>query len=164
MSNETEPCLNTDVELWREREGDYFANSVHITEQGALGINVGGSVVVRSLEEWHALASRPTPSAGNDVTEEMIAAARAVADGVDDSAFERIYTAMSAARPLGDDATVERVARALCEANEFDWNEMAEKPSFTIAATATRTYWLRQARAAIAALSTASTREKSHDR
>lgn len=47
----------------------------------------------------------------NNITEEMIEAARAVADGVDDTAFERIYTAMQAASqpPVTMDGLVERL-------------------------------------------------------
>jgi hypothetical protein len=52
------PCANTDRELWREREGDYYAPSIFVTKHGAIGINVGGTVIVRALAEWHALASR----------------------------------------------------------------------------------------------------------
>ena len=39
MTNETDPgtvgAANTDRELWREREGDYYANSIHVTATGA---------------------------------------------------------------------------------------------------------------------------------
>lgn len=47
------PCLNTDRELWREVEGDYYANSVHATEGGGIGISVGGLVIVKTPAEWH---------------------------------------------------------------------------------------------------------------
>ena len=49
---------NTDRELWREPPGDYYANSIHVTEGGGIGINVGGKVHVKPLKEWHALAER----------------------------------------------------------------------------------------------------------
>ena len=49
------PRTNTDRELWREREGDYYADSVHITERGGLGIDCGGNVIVKPLRAWHAL-------------------------------------------------------------------------------------------------------------
>lgn len=54
----TEPCaaLNTDRELWREREGDYCAPSIHVTEHGGIGINCGGHVIVLPVRAWHALA------------------------------------------------------------------------------------------------------------
>lgn len=51
-----EACANTDRELWREREGDYYADSIHITKEGGIGINCGGRVYVRSLRDWHRLA------------------------------------------------------------------------------------------------------------
>jgi hypothetical protein len=59
MSEEVKACANTDRELWREREGDYYANSIHVTEHGGVGINVGGHVIVKPLTDWHALARTP---------------------------------------------------------------------------------------------------------
>ncbi len=53
---------NTDREIWREREGDYYANSIHVTKEGSIGINVGGSVYVKPLAEWHRLAWLVDPS------------------------------------------------------------------------------------------------------
>lgn len=53
---------NTDRELWRgpdEGNGSYYADSIFITKDGALGINCGGSVLVRSIREWHQLAGGP---------------------------------------------------------------------------------------------------------
>ena len=50
-------CVNTDRELWREKPGGYYANSIHVTEGGGIGINVGGTVIVRTLAQWHALAT-----------------------------------------------------------------------------------------------------------
>lgn len=36
------PYQNTDKELWREREGDHYADSIHVTVTGCIGINCGG--------------------------------------------------------------------------------------------------------------------------
>jgi hypothetical protein len=47
---------NTDRELWRERPDDYYAPSIHVTQGGAIGINVGGAVYVKPLRAWHELA------------------------------------------------------------------------------------------------------------
>ena len=47
------PCLNTDRELWREREGDYYADSIHVTEGGGIGMNCGGYVIVQPIRKWH---------------------------------------------------------------------------------------------------------------
>lgn len=47
---------NHDRELWREQE-DYYANSIHVTEQGGIGINCGGLVFVMTLRQWHDLAA-----------------------------------------------------------------------------------------------------------
>lgn len=53
-----QPCQNTDRELWREREGDFYADSIHVTEGGGIGINCDGMVHVKPLREWHKLAGR----------------------------------------------------------------------------------------------------------
>jgi len=50
------PRANTDRELWRERPGDYYADSIHVTEQGAIGVNVGGHVIVLPVRDWHRRA------------------------------------------------------------------------------------------------------------
>ena len=58
-------AINTDRELYREEsglpaDGDHFyAPSIQVTAQGGIGINVGGSVIVMPLREWHALARIP---------------------------------------------------------------------------------------------------------
>jgi len=49
--------VDTDREIYREREDDYYADSVHVTEGGGLGINCGGMVYVKPLREWHRLAA-----------------------------------------------------------------------------------------------------------
>lgn len=59
--SENEARLNTDRELWREPPGDYYANSIHVTERGGIGINVGGAVHVMPLADWHALAEKDSP-------------------------------------------------------------------------------------------------------
>lgn len=59
---------NTDRELWREIDGDYYAPSLHVTKHGGIGINVGGYVYVKRLRDWHALAAkeRPIPTLGRE--------------------------------------------------------------------------------------------------
>ena len=58
MSNKTnETAQNTDKEIWRENEDDYYSPSIHVTEQGAIGIDVGGTVIVKSIKDWHKLAT-----------------------------------------------------------------------------------------------------------
>lgn len=52
------PRLNTDRELWRERKGDFYADSLHVTEDGGIGMNVGGTVIVMPILEWHRCADR----------------------------------------------------------------------------------------------------------
>ncbi len=62
MPNDERPSQNTDRELWREPHpdppGSYYANSIHVTEGGGIGINVGGTVIVRTLAQWHALEAQ----------------------------------------------------------------------------------------------------------
>ena len=66
MSDEQDRCCaNTDKEIWRERPGDYYADSIHVTEGGGIGINCGGYVYVKPVREWHKLAGGsfpPSPS------------------------------------------------------------------------------------------------------
>lgn len=55
-------ALNTDREIYRgpdEGCGDYYADSLHITKDGWLGINCGGTVYVKPIREWHRLAGGP---------------------------------------------------------------------------------------------------------
>jgi hypothetical protein len=54
MNND--PVLNTDKELWREIPNDYYSPSIFVTEQNSIGINVGGWVYVKPVEDWHKLA------------------------------------------------------------------------------------------------------------
>lgn len=61
MSSTDERCaLNTDRELFREGEPDgpmsYYENSLHVTIDGYIGMNVGGTVIVKSIADWHALS------------------------------------------------------------------------------------------------------------
>lgn len=52
-----QPAKNTDRELYREPKGDlpsdYYANSVHVTEDGRIGMSVGGTVTTLPIAEWH---------------------------------------------------------------------------------------------------------------
>jgi len=53
MSKKDEkPCVNTDTELWRKNK-DYYSPSIHVTQFGDIGINVGGYVLVAPIEKWH---------------------------------------------------------------------------------------------------------------
>jgi hypothetical protein len=53
-------CVNTDKELWREKEGDYYSPSLFVTERGGIGINVGGYCIVMPIEKWHSIAKTST--------------------------------------------------------------------------------------------------------
>ena len=50
---ESKCCKNTDKELWRRIPGDFYSPSVHVTEGGGIGMDVGGYVIVASVEMWH---------------------------------------------------------------------------------------------------------------
>lgn len=43
---------NNDRELWRETSGDFYADSIHVTMGGNIGIQVGGHVLVMPLKRW----------------------------------------------------------------------------------------------------------------
>lgn len=47
---------NTDVELWREVLGDFYAPSIHMTQDGGIGIDVSGHVIVKPVRDWHGQA------------------------------------------------------------------------------------------------------------
>jgi hypothetical protein len=53
---DNECCVNTDKEIWREKPGDFYADSVHVTEHNGIGINCGGCVIVCSLKNWFKVA------------------------------------------------------------------------------------------------------------
>ena len=57
MTDDQQPLLNTDKKVWREIPDDAYAPSIHVTEQNSIGINVGGTVYVKSVYEWHRLAT-----------------------------------------------------------------------------------------------------------
>ncbi len=86
-------CENTDRELWREREGDYYADSIHVTKDGGIGINCGGHVFVKPLRSWHELA-QPKPATGEWTAVDVAKAARRCLDLQFD---ERIAKAINAA-------------------------------------------------------------------
>jgi len=48
-----EVYLNTDKEIWRKIPEDFYSPSIHVTEFGGIGINVGGYVLVAPVEKWH---------------------------------------------------------------------------------------------------------------
>lgn len=57
MQDNVTQAENTDREIWREREDDYYADSIHVTQQGGIGINCGGHVIQMPVRDWHRLAS-----------------------------------------------------------------------------------------------------------
>lgn len=91
---------NTDRELWRDLEGnaapeagDYYAPSIHVTEQGAIGISVGGTVYVKTLREWHAIAEAVPTFQGRPILHEptAILTERVLEDQVDELRSERDF-------------------------------------------------------------------------
>lgn len=57
------PCdcqsvVNTDRHLWPDVSEDPLCDRMHVTSGGAIGINVGGFVIVKTMREWHRLAVR----------------------------------------------------------------------------------------------------------
>ena len=45
-------CKNTDKEIWRKTDS-FYSPSIHVTNGGCVGINVGGHVIVAPVELWH---------------------------------------------------------------------------------------------------------------
>lgn len=58
--SDTDAARNTDHELYREDTGNpagsYYENSLHVTDAGTIGMNVGGFVITMPIAEWHRLA------------------------------------------------------------------------------------------------------------
>lgn len=50
---------NSDREIWRERDGDFCADAIRVTQGGGIGIDCGGHVIVLPVREWHRLAAEP---------------------------------------------------------------------------------------------------------
>lgn len=47
-------AANTDVEIWRRVEDDFYSPSIHATKQGDIKVCVGGTVLTASVEQWFA--------------------------------------------------------------------------------------------------------------
>lgn len=90
-------CNSADRELWREPPGGYYANSIHVTHTGGIGIDVGGTVFVLPLAEWHSLRAQFTASASHnnelnralDIVNEQLTAERERADRAEAVAKDR---------------------------------------------------------------------------
>ena len=60
MTTNEMPAKNTDRELWRESDDrSQCTPSIHVTQDGRIGISVGGTVTTRTVREWHELANHP---------------------------------------------------------------------------------------------------------
>ena len=71
---EPQAYANTDKEIYRGPSrcefGDkdrFYADSLHITKDGALGINCGGHVRVLPIREWHKLGTESRPDTVRDI-------------------------------------------------------------------------------------------------
>ena len=53
MKNEPVAYENTDKEIWRAIPDDYYSPSIFVTKENNIGINVGGHVYVKTVEQWH---------------------------------------------------------------------------------------------------------------
>ena len=53
---EKQAAGNTDREIYRRTEGDYYSPSIFVTADDKIGVSVGGLVIVKPVEHWHGLA------------------------------------------------------------------------------------------------------------
>jgi len=53
MNNEPVEYENTDREIWRAIPNDYYSPSIFVTKENNIGINVGGRVSVKTVEQWY---------------------------------------------------------------------------------------------------------------
>ena len=58
MDEKNHACENTDIELWRKIEDDYYSPSIHVTKFDGIGINVEGHVLVAPIEKWHEIGNK----------------------------------------------------------------------------------------------------------
>ena len=63
-----ECAKNTDRELWRAREGDHYAPSVHVTEAGYIGMSSGGRVHVMAVADWVEVARQFVSAIDPEIT------------------------------------------------------------------------------------------------
>lgn len=98
---EDRPALNTDRELYREPKGDlpsdYYANSLHVTIDGRIGMDVGGNVYCMPIRDWHALAHQ-SPAAGHSPVATLVP---------DDGSESEVQPVPAAGPPAVPDPTVE---------------------------------------------------------
>ena len=143
---------NTDRELWREREGDYCANSIHVTEGGGIGMSVGGNVIVKPIEEWFALAARPLSGDTKELVERVKAALRNPGGFLDftgdhlDWKARAAVLAMHAARPLSASGDTKKLVAAL---NEGEWWQTVVRGPNPTGFSCDLTHVARQAAAAL---------------
>ena len=97
QDNVTQAAENTDREIWREREGDYYADSIHVTQQGRIGINCGGHVIQMPVRDWHRLASTTAQSEAVQKLVEAVQREAKKADELAAYAVERDFDAMGEA-------------------------------------------------------------------
>ena len=48
---------NTDREIWREREGDFYSDAIFVTQAGGIGLDCGGYAIVKPIREVQASVS-----------------------------------------------------------------------------------------------------------
>lgn len=102
---------NTNKELWRKDEDDYYSPSIHVTQNGCgIGISIGGHVIVMPIEKWHAL--------GKFYHEQQSG-----------SAFERCqHTNSTVNHILRSGGSLEDVVVELCNQNEAMLKRLIEWP------------------------------------
>ena len=134
-----EAAENTDRELWRETPGDYYSPSIHVTAQGAIGIDCGGTVYVKPVRVWHELARASRALAA---LSEMEGEKDGGLTGEERAEGRRLLAEAEAAFELGD--TPDRVRTAkdlqawlffnakelLSPAPGIDWKRVGETPDY----------------------------------
>ena len=99
---------NTDTHLWPIVSETPYAPSLRITAEGALSINVGSLVIVKPIEEWHALALADLDARTAELRSRLQPAAAAEAPGA-----ERVNKTLADANDL-----LASISAALAEQEE----------------------------------------------
>lgn len=121
------PVPNTDREIWRgpdEGNGSFYADSIHVTAGGGIGIDCGGHVIVKPLRDWHALARL---SAGS---EDVSPVRLGIADRLEESFKDYVRIPVCGAYPALTTLEIDIIVDALRSPN-------AAQPSDGLSITST---------------------------
>lgn len=119
------PIQNTDREIWNARDDNGYGPSIHVTSEGRIGINVGGTVIVRRVVDWHS-----SQEDLDSVREELRKCKAKLTRHWDDllAYREELRTQLQKAYQRLDFATADRIAALVGEMKPSDYEKADLKP------------------------------------